>query len=126
MMAKVMQTFGDSHALVGYDVRCQFADTVAQSSLSAEFKQLSWRICVNAFHGYAHNFACQLKNHPNVIEGMGLEDLETLEHVFSASNALATVTQYASAFCCRVFINNGMRTSTTTLVRCSSTITSRH
>ena len=29
---------------------------------------------------------------------MGLEDLETLERVFSASNALAAVTQYSLAY----------------------------
>jgi len=63
------------------------------------------RCCVNAFHGYSHNFACQVKNHPNIIKGMGLEDLETLERVFSASKLLAGITHYMSAYCCRVFID---------------------
>jgi len=62
-------------------------------------------VCLNSFHGYAHNYGCQLKNHPNVIEGMGLEDLETLERVFSTSNMLASMTQYMSAFRRRVFID---------------------
>jgi len=105
MMAKTMQTFGEGHVLVGYDIGCQFSETMSQSSLSPQFKELSWCICVNTFHGYAHNFACQLKNHPNIIDGMGLEDLEMLERVFSASNALAIVTRYASAFRHRVFID---------------------
>ena len=35
---------------------------------------------------------------------MGLEDLETLERVFSSSNALAGVTRYASAYWRRMYI----------------------
>jgi hypothetical protein len=60
---------------------------------------------VNAFHGFAHNFKCQLNNHPDFIDGMGLEDLETLERVFSASNQVAPLTRYTSAFNRRVFID---------------------
>jgi hypothetical protein len=36
---------------------------------------------------------------------MGLEDLETLERVFSSSNQLAAVTRYMSKYCRRVFID---------------------
>lgn len=63
------------------------------------------RSCVNAFHGYTHNYACQCKHHPNVIEGMGLEDLETLERIFSQSNHLASVTRYASPYRRRLYID---------------------
>lgn len=62
-------------------------------------------MCVNAFHGYSHEYSCQVKNHPNVIEGMGLEDLETLERIFSASNQLAAVIRYASPYRRRVLID---------------------
>ena len=48
---------------------------------------------------------CQVKNHPNGIVGMGLEDLETLEHIFSSLNQLAPVTRYASAYHRQLFIN---------------------
>ncbi|KAG6846989.1 hypothetical protein C0991_002543, partial [Blastosporella zonata] len=44
-------------------------------------------------------------HHPNSIEGMGLEDLETLERVFSASNSLAPVTRYMTRHWRRVFID---------------------
>ena len=40
-----------------------------------------------------------------MIEGAGLEDLETMERVFSSSNAVAVVTRYASAYHRRVFID---------------------
>jgi hypothetical protein len=36
---------------------------------------------------------------------LGLEDLETLERVFSASNILAAVTRYATAWHRRIFID---------------------
>lgn len=36
---------------------------------------------------------------------MGLEDLETLERVFSSSNQLAPITRYASAYHRRLFID---------------------
>ena len=64
---------------MAYDIGCSFKETIAQSSLAELFEMRNCRCCVNAFHGYSHNFACQVKNHPNIIEGMGLEDLETLE-----------------------------------------------
>jgi hypothetical protein len=53
---------------------------------------------VNAFHGYAHNRLCQLFKHPLYLPGFGLEDLETLERVFSASNEVAPLIRYATYF----------------------------
>ncbi|KAH9916348.1 hypothetical protein B0H21DRAFT_703065 [Amylocystis lapponica] len=104
MVSKASQVFGDK-ILLGYDIGCTFDDTIRNSSLGPKWQQHSSRCCVNAFHGYTHNYACQTKNHPNVIEGMGLEDLETLERIFSGSNNLASVTRYASAYRRRVFID---------------------
>ncbi|KAG5223218.1 hypothetical protein IMY05_C1152000900 [Salix suchowensis] len=43
---------------------------------------------------------------PNVISRTGLEDLETLECVFSVSNQLVNVAWYASAFQHQLFIDN--------------------
>src|ERR1700679_1247091 len=97
IVAKAMDTFG-SNILVGYDIGCVFGGTILSSSLGTRFQESGSRTCVNAFHGYSHNYQCQLKNHPNNIAGMGLEDLETLERVFSSSNALAAVTRYSSAY----------------------------
>ncbi|KAI0753042.1 hypothetical protein C8Q80DRAFT_1342386 [Daedaleopsis nitida] len=84
--------------MLGFDIGCTFKITLKNSSLGTAFEALGGRVCVNAFHGYSHSYPCQLHNHPNVIPGMGLEDLETLERVFSASNQLASVTRYASAY----------------------------
>lgn len=61
-------------------------------------------MCVNAFHGYSHHYACQVSNHPNVIPGTGIEDFETLERVFSASNEVAPLVRYASAYRRRMFV----------------------
>jgi hypothetical protein len=103
MVAKAMSTFGP-RLLIGYDIGCVFGGTIASTSLGARFQESGSRTCVNAFHGYSHNYQCQCKNHPNNITGMGLEDLETLERVFSSSNALAVVTRYASAYRRRLYI----------------------
>ncbi|KAG6835632.1 hypothetical protein H0H93_016343, partial [Arthromyces matolae] len=46
-----------------------------------------------------------VRHHPNIIQGAGLEDLETLERIFSASNQLATVTRYMSKHRRQVFVD---------------------
>ena len=102
--ARVLQTLGP-RLLQGYDIGCVFKKTIATSSLGTKFNQSQSRCCVNAFHGYSHNFACQTKNHPNVIEGMGLKDLETMERVFSSLNQVAAVTRYLLAYHWCVFID---------------------
>ena len=102
--ARALQILGP-RLLQGYDIGCVFQKTIASSSLAHLFTETQSRSCVNAFHGYSHNFSCQMKNHPNVIEGAGLEDLEMMERVFSSSNAVAIVTRYASAYHRRVFID---------------------
>lgn len=103
-MAKVLEVL-EPDALCGYDIGCSFDSTVTHSSLAAAFKEKNTSMCVNAFHGYTHCYQCQLHYHPNVINGVGLEDLETLERVFSASNQLASVTRYASPYRRRLFID---------------------
>lgn len=104
MVAQALNIF-DGPLLIGYDIGCSFKQTIRHSSLRQLFEARECRSCTNSFHGNAHNYACQIENHPNVIEGMGLEDLETLERVFSASNHVASITRYASPFRRRVFID---------------------
>ncbi|KAJ4501352.1 hypothetical protein C8R41DRAFT_749665 [Lentinula lateritia] len=91
--------------LMGYDIGCSFGGTILRSSLGPEFAKQKCRTCVNAFHGYSHNAACQQKYHPLNILGMGLEDLETLERLFSSSNQLAPLIRYMTAYRRRVFID---------------------
>ena len=104
MVSKALEVF-DGRLLIGYDIGCSFKETIRRSSLGKAFESRECRSCTNAFHGMAHNYACQVENHPNVIVGMGLEDLETLERIFSASNALAPIIRYASAFRRRMLID---------------------
>jgi hypothetical protein len=63
-----------------------------KSSLGVAFATSGSQFCVRVFHGYSHSYPCQLEFHPNVIAGARLEDLETMERLFSSSNALASVT----------------------------------
>lgn len=84
---------------------CGFASTIRASSLGKAFEQQGCRICIDVFHGYAHNYACQTKNHPNGIQGAGIEDFGAIERFFSASNALAPVIRYATAYHRSVFLD---------------------
>ena len=103
-MAKVLEVLGQ-RTLGGYDIGCTFQETLKSSSLGPAFAKSRSRLCVNAFHGYSHNYQCQLHNHPNIIPGTGLEDLEVMERIFSASNHLAPIVRYASAYRRRVLID---------------------
>lgn len=103
IVAKVLQAIGPD-TLGGYDIGCTTESTVKNSSLGPEFTQKNSRFCVNAFHGYTHSHICQLFYHPNIIEGMGIEDLETLERLFSSTNRLASITRYMSPFRRRLYI----------------------
>ena len=95
-VAKVMDMFED-HLLFGSDIGCSLQKTISSSFLGPCCKEKNCKCIVNTFHGYSHNWACQIVNHPNIITGLGIEDLETLECVFSASNAVAAVTHYSTA-----------------------------
>ncbi|KAJ3820127.1 hypothetical protein F5880DRAFT_1509603 [Lentinula raphanica] len=71
---------------IGYDIGCNFGRTITNSSLEEEFKAQECCTCVNAFHGYSHNAISQQSNHSLNITGMGLEDFEIIEWLFSSSN----------------------------------------
>ncbi|KAH9855188.1 hypothetical protein C2E23DRAFT_724520 [Lenzites betulinus] len=103
-IAKALDVF-EHCTMCGYDVGCSFLAMIQRSSLGKRFNDAGCRMCVNAFHGYSHEYSCQVQHHPNCIEGMGLEDLETMERIFSASNQLAPVIRYASAYRRRVLID---------------------
>jgi hypothetical protein len=104
MVAKVLEVLGE-RTLGAYDIGCGFSKTVLGSSLGPTFVDKQSRLCVDAFHGYAHNYICQSVHHPLVIEGAGLEDFGTSERIFSASNALAPVIRHASAYRRHAFLD---------------------
>ncbi|KAF8591239.1 hypothetical protein K439DRAFT_1611253 [Ramaria rubella] len=95
---ELLDIFG-SHLLCGYDIGCGFSTTANNSTLvGPKLRSYGSRFCVGSFHGHAHCRTCQLNWHPLYLKGCGLEDFETCERVFSRSNALASVTCYASTF----------------------------
>ncbi|KAJ8463735.1 hypothetical protein ONZ51_g10067 [Trametes cubensis] len=61
MMAKALDVLGERLA-VGYDIGCAFDGTIRRSSLGPRFTQLHSRMCVNAFHGYSHEYSCQVQH----------------------------------------------------------------
>ena len=85
--------------LIGYDIGCGFSVTANNSpTIGPEIQRANLSFCVNAFHGHAHHRRCQLRWHPLYITGVGLEDFETCERVFSESNKIAACTRLASTF----------------------------
>ncbi|KAG2120417.1 uncharacterized protein F5147DRAFT_785148 [Suillus discolor] len=94
---KILDVYGP-HSATGYDIGCSYSTTVARSSISAKAASLQHRFLVNSFHGHAHNRRCQLEFHPLYQKGLGLEDLETCERIFSASNAVSPVIRHAAYF----------------------------
>jgi hypothetical protein len=101
---------------IGYDIMCAFWKTLLRSRLGNQVIKSGVRGVVPAFHGHAHNrkcqvskspscdffddgmMACQVRWHPQYTVGVGLEDFETCERTFSASNALAGATRLATPF----------------------------
>ncbi|KAJ3507908.1 hypothetical protein NMY22_g16786 [Coprinellus aureogranulatus] len=93
----LLDAFG-SDIGAGYDIGCRFGTTLRQSTLGARAKSANFTSLVGSFHGHAHNRLCQLSHLATYVPGIGLEDLEGCERLFSKSNALANATRYASPF----------------------------
>ncbi|KAG1781303.1 hypothetical protein EV702DRAFT_962685 [Suillus placidus] len=104
IVAKILDIIGEC-ILSAYDIRYQFASMVCVSLLGPAFMEKQSHLCIDTFHGYVHNYICQTQHHPLDIEGTGLEDFSVAEHIFSASNALASVICYASPYCYHVFLD---------------------
>ncbi|KAI0038356.1 hypothetical protein FA95DRAFT_1567791 [Auriscalpium vulgare] len=94
---KLLDTFGKDLG-GGYDIGCGFATTIAHSSLGPLAAELNYTSLVGAFHGHAHNRRCQLSYLASFVVGLGLEDLEGGERVFSKSNPLARHLRHAGIF----------------------------
>ncbi|KAF8207400.1 hypothetical protein K438DRAFT_1904642 [Mycena galopus ATCC 62051] len=83
---------------LGYDIGCGHAKTLKNSPLGPKAKEHNFSLLVGAFHGHAHNRRCQLKCLATYVEGMGIEDLEGCERIFSKSNGLSRSVRYTSVF----------------------------
>ncbi|KIK93992.1 hypothetical protein PAXRUDRAFT_33770 [Paxillus rubicundulus Ve08.2h10] len=80
VVAKVLEVFRE-HTLGAYDIGCGFLETVLGSSLGPMFMDKQSCLCIDAFHGYAHNHICQSMHRPLCI--------------FSILNTLAPVIRHA-------------------------------
>jgi hypothetical protein len=94
---RLLEVIGDDIALA-YDVGCALHKTVMKSSLRARVEKHRLHLMTGAFHGHAHNRACQLDYHPLYIPGTGKSDGEGCEHCFCFSNALVPGTRHATPF----------------------------
>lgn len=94
---RLLEVYGPK-IFVGYDIFCMFSKVVKKSAIGPIAVQKGLEGGVPSFHGHAHNRLCQVHWHPMYINGIGKEDLEGCERVFSASNALAPSTRLATPF----------------------------
>ncbi|KAJ7017224.1 hypothetical protein C8F04DRAFT_1215155 [Mycena alexandri] len=97
MSAELMESFGRNIG-AGYDISCGFSTTLWKSLLGPRALLQNFSCLVGAFHGHAHNRLCQLKFLATYVRGLGLEDLEGCERLFSKSNANAGSVRYAGVF----------------------------
>ncbi|KAJ7500264.1 hypothetical protein B0H11DRAFT_1714916, partial [Mycena galericulata] len=97
MIKRLLDRYGQDIGL-GYDIMCAFFKTLLRSSLGSRVVAMNLRGVVPAFHGHAHNRACQVGWHPLYVEGVGLEDFEECERTFGQSNHLAPVTRLTNPF----------------------------
>ena len=73
----------EDNLLFGLDINCSLKKAIVSISLGPKFEVKNCKYCINTFYGYTHNWACPKENHPNVIKGLDLGDMETLKHIFS-------------------------------------------
>jgi hypothetical protein len=83
---------------LGYNIMYAFFKTLKRSSMGARVTAMRFQGVIPAFHGHAHNRACQFGWHPLYVEGVGMEDFEECERTFSKLNHLASTTRLATAF----------------------------
>ncbi|KAI5996402.1 hypothetical protein EDD15DRAFT_2387357 [Pisolithus albus] len=88
-ISKLLDAFGDSLA-GSYDIGCKFGTTLSCSTVGPRAQVLKYTSLVPAFHGYTHRRLCQLRFLARYVDGMGLEDLEGCERMFSKTNGLAS------------------------------------
>lgn len=93
---KLIELFGSEGVVqLGYDVNCGHSITASRSSFSDEYKQYIFPVN-GRLHGHAHNRLCQLRNHPDYIEGSGREPFEGCEQLFSVTNLIASLVRHAT------------------------------
>ncbi|KAG1763541.1 hypothetical protein EDD22DRAFT_979344 [Suillus occidentalis] len=105
VISKLLDVFGKDLG-GGYDIGCRFKTTLSRSVLGQSVCELNHTSLVGAFHGHAHRRLCQLDHLTTYVKGLGLEDLEGCERMFSKSNALPSSVHYSSIFHRRQAIAN--------------------
>jgi len=94
----LLELFGHDQALV-YDIGCAFKVTARKNpTLRPLLDMKRMDFFVPAWHGWSHNRKCQLQHHPLHVEGLGLEDCETCERLFSFTNHSARVLRLTTKF----------------------------
>lgn len=94
----LLELFGNNQALV-YDIGCAFKVTARKNPILQPLLEMQqMQFFVPAWHGWSHNRQCQLQHHPLHVEGLGLEDCETCERLFSYTNNAARILRLTTKF----------------------------
>src|SRR5260370_19574441 len=94
----LLELFGNDQALV-YDIGCAFKVTARNNPILQPLLEMQqMQFFVPAWHGRSHNCQCQLQHHPLHVEGLGLEDCEMCERLFSYTNHAARILRLTTKF----------------------------
>lgn len=85
------------NSIIGYDIGCERGKTLKTSSLGPLAAEKGTSFCVGSFHGQGHDLLCQHRNHPRFLDGVGREDFEGCEPLFSYTNRGASLVRRATA-----------------------------
>ncbi|EJU03205.1 hypothetical protein DACRYDRAFT_50173, partial [Dacryopinax primogenitus] len=96
-LKKILSMLGQDLAM-GYDIGCNHSKTITNSTLDPMAHSQALQVFVGAFHGYAHNWQCQLQYHPQFITSAGLKVFETNKWIFSKQNLTALLFWHASEY----------------------------
>lgn len=97
MVSKALEIYGDG-IFIAYDIGCSFTAMVRNSKLGRLAQGCHLQLGIPSWHGWSHNRQCQLQYHPLFTEGLGLEDAEGCERIFSCTNGCARVTRYNTKY----------------------------
>jgi len=97
LVSKIVNVL-DERVGLAYDIGCSFSSMLQKSSLKDIVSEKKLCMMVNAFHGYAHSWPCQLSFHPLYVASFGLEDGEICECIFSSFSGLAAITRHVSQY----------------------------
>jgi Kyakuja-Dileera-Zisupton transposase len=113
--SKLLDIFGPSFC-VGYDIGCQFRETICRTSLDGLADEKSLNFIVPGFHGYGHNHLCQLSFLPLYVKEWGLRISKAVsmhfQDLIKLQKSLSMHPNFTDNRLLSITFNNGTMTNT--------------